>query len=182
MTASLPFLSPNLVLATEAVAAPAHNPAVVAPKPGGGKRFSVTAPSVRSLGVSLLREGLLSPDDLVIALSLQKRHQGRLCDILLSRQMIAENPLYEAQARHWAVRLVDPIAQPADPRLIDKLGAATCLRQGLIPWQKTGQSVAVATAYPEEFSIYYKQLVDIFGPVSMAIAPASQIEKAVLKA
>ncbi|MGB3279334.1 MAG: glycosyltransferase [Pseudorhodobacter sp.] len=150
--------------------------------PVGGRRFAVTAPSVRSLGVALLREGLLSSDGLVTALSLQKRHHGRLCDILLTRQLISEEALYEAQARHWNVRLIDPMSKPADPRLIDKFGAANCLREGLIPWQRVGQAVVVATAYPEEFARHYKLLRGLFGPVIMALAPASKIEAAVMKA
>ncbi|WP_081647586.1 glycosyltransferase [Pseudorhodobacter ferrugineus] len=158
------------------------NAVQVSAKPAGGRKIAVTAPSVRNLGVALLREGLLSPDDLVMALSLQKRHRGRLCDILLSRQLIGEKQLYEAQARHWNVRLIDPMSQPADPRLIDQIGASECLREGLIPWQRVGQIVVVATAYPEEFSKHYKRLREAFGPVVMALAPASRIESAVMRA
>lgn len=154
----------------------------IAPKPGGGRRITVTAPSVRSLGVTLLREGLIAPDALVTALSLQKRHRGRLCDILLSRELIAERPLYEAQARHWNVRLIDPLSQAPDPRLIDMIGAATCLREGLIPWKTAGRATVIATAYPEEFARHYKWLRDTYGPVIMALAPASQIHEAVMKA
>ena len=148
----------------------------------GRRQIAVTAPSVRSLGVTLLREGLIAPDDLVLALSLQKRHRGRLCDILLSRQLIGEAALYQAQARHWNVQLVDPLSKAPDPRLIDKIGAATCLREGLIPSQQVGQAVVVVTAYPEEFSKHYKWLCEVFGSVLMALAPASKIEAAVMKA
>jgi glycosyltransferase XagB len=146
------------------------------------RRIAVAAPSVRSLGVTLLRDGLISADDLVQALSLQKRHRGRLSDILLARQMIAEKPLYQALARHWNVRLIDPLSKPADPRLIDRLGAATCLREGLIPWQTVGEIVVVATAYPEDFAKHSKMLRAAFGSVVMALAPISQIQSAVMKA
>lgn len=181
MTASLPFLSHDLVQPDDADAR-VQPDVSISPKPAGGKRIDVTAPSVRSLGVTLLREGLLSPHDLVTALSLQRRHRGRLSDILLSCQMIAEKALYQAQARHWNVRLVDPMAQPADPRLIDQIGAANCLREGLIPWRHVGKAVVVATAHPEEFASHYPKLRTAFGSVIMAIAPASQIEAAVLRA
>jgi cellulose synthase/poly-beta-1,6-N-acetylglucosamine synthase-like glycosyltransferase len=150
-------------------------------KPSGGRRLSITAPAVKSLGVALMREGLLSSDDLVLALSLQKRHRGRLCDILLSREMIAEGPLYAAQARHWNVRLIDPLSKPPDPRLIDKIGAATCLREGIVPWQTVGQVVVVATAYPEEFAKHYKMLREALGPVVMALAPVSQLHTATMR-
>lgn len=181
MTAAIRTLVPNLTR-LDSAEDPASRALQVVQKPEGGRRITVTAPSVRSLGITLLREGLLSPDDLVMALSLQRRHRGRLCDILLSRQLITEKKLYEAQARHWNVRLINPMATPADPRLIDGLGAANCLREGLIPWQRVGQAVVVATAYPEDFAKHYKKLREIFGPVVMALAPASQIQAAVMTA
>ncbi|WP_323008162.1 glycosyltransferase [Pseudorhodobacter sp.] len=157
-------------------------PAESAKNRPGGRWIAVTAPSIHSLGLSLLQEGLLSSDDLLTALAVQKRHRGRLCDILLSRQMVDESRLYAALARHWNVRVIDPMARQADPRLIDRFGASTCLREGLMPWQRVGQAVVVITAYPEEFSKHYKHLKEIFGSVVMAMAPASQIQTAVMKA
>ncbi|MDN5788812.1 glycosyltransferase family 2 protein, partial [Pseudorhodobacter sp.] len=180
MTASLPFSMPGLVHPQGG--APEECRIISLPKPGQGRRISVAAPSVRSLSVMLLRDGLISPDALVTALSLQKRHRGRLCDILLSLQLIAEKPLYEAQARHWNARLADPSAKPADPRLIDMLGAATCLREGLLPWRRIGKSTVIVTAHPEEFSRHHAHLHSVFGSVIMAVAPATVIEAAVLKA
>ncbi len=177
MTAAIRTLKPDLGRLDDTGAA-----FQVTQKRAGGRQIAVTAPSVRSLGIALLRDGLLSPDDLVMALSLQKRHRGRLCDILLSRQLISEKRLYEAQARHWNVRLIDPLANPADPRLIDRLGAAKCLREGLLPWQMVGQVAVIATAYPEDFAKHYKELRKEFGPVVMALAPTSQIQAAVMKA
>jgi cellulose synthase/poly-beta-1,6-N-acetylglucosamine synthase-like glycosyltransferase len=174
MSATLPF-SPSLSGQTDPVA---QQPL---PGPGGkGRSYRISAPSGKTLGVTLLREGLVAPHALVQALSMQKRHRGRLCDILLSQQLITEQDLYQAQARHWNVRLVDPQQQLPDPRLIDRLGAATCLREGLLPYQRIGQAVVVATAHPEEFSRHYKTLFDLFGPVVMALAPSSKIEEAVL--
>jgi len=177
MTAVFHTLAPDLGRLSDAGPAPQ-----VTQKRAGGRQIAFTAPSRRSLGVALLRDGLLSPDDLVMALSLQKRNRGRLCDILLSRQLISEKHLYEAQAQHWNVRLIDPLANPADPRLIDCLGAAKCLRESLLPWQMVGNVVVVATAYPEDFVKHYKKLREELGPVVMALAPASQIQAAVMKA
>ncbi|QCO56981.1 glycosyltransferase (plasmid) [Pseudorhodobacter turbinis] len=179
MIAALPLRAPSHTHQPES-----HNNASVKlkPAPEKGRQITITAPSVRSLGVTLLREGLISPDALLMALSLQKRHSGRLCDILLSRHFIEEKPLYEAQARHWNVRLIDPLRQTPDPRLIDMIGAATCLREGFVPWQHAGQAVVIATAYPEEFARHYKWLRSVYGPVIMALAPASKIHQAVMKA
>jgi cellulose synthase/poly-beta-1,6-N-acetylglucosamine synthase-like glycosyltransferase len=161
-----------------------QQPDVAAPiaLPNGRRHVSIATPSVRNLGVTLLRDGLITPDALVTALSLQRRHQGRLSDILLSRQLVEEQTFYQAQARHWNVRLIDPLSQSPDPRLIDKIGAATCLREGLVPWQQAGQAVVIATAYPEDFAKHYKWLRGVYGSVIMALAPVSAIHQAVMNA
>jgi glycosyltransferase XagB len=150
------------------------------PRHDDGQRIAISVPSLRSLGIALLQEGLLSSDDLILALSLHKSEKGKLCDILLSREMIGERKLYETQARHWNLRLIDPTVQLADPRLIDRLGAATCLREGLIPWQSFGKVTIIATAYPEDFGRHHKMLTGLFGPVVIALAPKSKIDAAIM--
>lgn len=143
-------------------------------------RITLTAPNPSTLGVTLLNDGLIAPHLLLHALALQRRHGGRLCDILLSHQMIDEQTLFEAQARHWSARIIDPDLRKPDPRLVDRLGAGVCLLEGLLPWRKVGQATIIATASPETFARHSKMLRALFGPVAMALAPAAKIEQTVL--
>ncbi|HEX9856979.1 MAG TPA: glycosyl transferase, partial [Paracoccaceae bacterium] len=96
-----------------------------------------------TLGVMLLREGLVAPHDMVQALLLHSQRRGRLGDILLARDMIAETTLFDALARHWGASCIDPRQQPPDTRLLDRLGAAACLREGLLPWRQVGEATVI---------------------------------------
>ncbi|MDZ4139883.1 MAG: glycosyltransferase, partial [Erythrobacter sp.] len=138
------------------------------------------APSAETLGVMLLREGLVAADDMVQALALHSRHRGRLVDILLSRGMISQGSLFGAMARHWAVRQIDPQVQPPDPRLIDQLGATACLHDGLLPWRQVGGTTVILTASPEDFVNHRDRLAKIYGAATMALCPRSTIEAGLL--
>lgn len=134
-----------------------------------------------SLGIALLREGLVPADDMIHALELQARHGGRLADILLARGLIGEAALQDAQARHWRAGFADLAAYPPDPELVDQLGTDFCLREGLLPLRRTHKGLVVATAHPEEFARHRPGLIARFGPVTMALATPEQIEAALLR-
>lgn len=144
-------------------------------------RADDTPPPALSLGIALLRTGLVPASDLIHALELQARHGGRLADILLARGLIGAAALRDAQARHWKAGFADLAALPPDPDLIDQLGAGTCLRDGLLPWRRTRGGVAIATAHPESFERDRASLTARFGPVVMALTTAEAIEAALLR-
>lgn len=128
----------------------------------------------------LLREGRVAPHLLVQALSLHARRQGALGDILLARGMLSEDLLYDVYARHFGARRLSPLTDPPDVRLIDRLGAAVCLRDGLLPWRKAGAATVIATAQPEHFQRHRVALERAFGPVVPALAPKRQIDASLL--
>lgn len=66
-----------------------------------------------------------------------------------------------------------------DPRLIDALGAATCLRHGLVPWRRAGGVTVVALSRPEEFHRLRPMLEARLGLASAGLAPAQAIMTAV---
>ena len=133
----------------------------------------------QGLAAALLRERLVGPEDLVQSLSALPRGQGRLLDLLIARGRGAETGLLQAAARHFGVSCVDPTAPLPDPALIDTIGAADCLRLGLVPWRRAGGATVVATSRPEDFHRLRPRLERDLGPVLMAIAPASGIEAAI---
>ncbi|MFV0491784.1 MAG: glycosyltransferase family 2 protein [Pseudorhodobacter sp.] len=144
--------------------------------------YFLPTPSARKLGLSLLQEGLIGSDTLLAVLAIQKRHGGRIADILLARNSIAEMDLYAAMARHWSLRLIDPEEYAPDPALLDRLGAEFCLREGILPLRSNGKVTIVATARPEEFARHHSRLQSCFGPVMAALAPPRRISTAILKA
>ena len=143
---------------------------------------AVRLPSAESLGIALLREGVIEPHQMVAALSVQSQRKGYLADILLARGLIEPTLLYDLIARHWSCGFADLAAAPAAPDLLMRFGVARCLSLGLIPWCQAGGATVIATAYPEDFARNLAALTAVFGPVLLAVAPMSQIEAAVLAA
>lgn len=79
-------------------------------------------------------------------------------------------------AQHWPALaaaygcpLIDPEAEPPDPRLIDALGAVRCAMLGLLPWRRLGGRTLVATCRPAQFRRHLPELEAALGPVTMAV-------------
>jgi len=135
-----------------------------------------------TLGMSLLRDGLVPPHAMVTALADHARQRGRLADLLLRRGLLGEGPLYAALARYWQIGLADLQRTPPDARLIDLFGARECLRDGVLPWRQVGDAVVVAVADPADFLKHRQRLERVFGRVIPAIAPPARLAEAVLAA
>ncbi len=140
------------------------------------------APLHATFAARLMAEGTVAPHALVQAVAQQRRHGGHLAEILLALGHVGEAPLYAAMARHWGVQAGDLMNLPPDPRLIDRIGATTCLREGLLPWRRVGGETLVLMAHPEDFARHAARLAAALGPVRMALAPARAIEATVLAA
>lgn len=141
-----------------------------APRPGR-RTFAV--------GASLLREGVVAPDEMVAALSHRGREAGRLPDVLRARGLVVERDLLGVDARNHGIRVVDLDSALPDPRLIDAVGVQDCLRHGLVPWQRVGDVTIVATSRPEEFRRLRPMLEARLGPVAAGIASARAILSAI---
>ena len=137
-------------------------------------------PGAESFARALLHQGLVPPAEMIEVLGQQSRRRARLADALLARGAMSEAVLHRAQADHWRLGLIDPTALPPDPRLIDRLGLAACLADGLLPWRHSGGGTVILTPYPEEFSRHRPRLEALFGPLILALAPARAIEAALM--
>ncbi len=132
-----------------------------------------------AVGASLLREGVVAPDEILTALAQKGRESGRLPDVLRARGLVVERDLLGVDARNWGIRLVDLDAALPDPRLIDAVGVQDCLRHGLVPWQKVGDVTVVATSRPEEFRRLRPMLEARLGPVAAGLASSRAILAAI---
>jgi len=142
-----------------------------APAIRGPRRFAV--------GASLLRAGVVAPDEMLTALSHQGREAGRLPDVLRARGLVVERDLLGVDARNWGLRLIDLDTALPDPRLIDAVGPQDCLRHGLVPWRRVGDVTIVATSRPEEFPRLRPMLEARLGPVAAGIASPRAILAAI---
>lgn len=134
------------------------------------------------LAQALLREGLVSPHDMVAVLRLHRARGGRLADLVLARGLVSEAQLFRLLAEIWEVALFADHSPAIDPRLIDAFGAVECLALHLLPCRLIGGGTLVATAHPEDFHRHRPKLEAVFGPVLMVLAPRGVIEAALLTA
>ena len=146
----------------------------------GVEPAGVLRPTVETLAVVLLRDGVVPPHDMVQALALHSQRRGRLVDILLARGLVDETALYQTMARHWGVGLADLAVSPPDGRVLDAVDPVWCLQDGFLPWRKLGATCIIACAYPEDFQHLRAALEPIYGPVIMVLTPLRSIEATVL--
>ena len=137
-------------------------------------------PARPPLGQILLEMRAVSPEDLLKALVLRKRQEVRLGDILLAHGWVREADLMAALAAQWQAAVIDPVAELPDPRLIDRIGAEACLRQGMVPWRRVAGCTVIATARPEDFARLRETLPEAMAPYAMVIAAETAIHAALL--
>jgi cellulose synthase/poly-beta-1,6-N-acetylglucosamine synthase-like glycosyltransferase len=137
------------------------------PPRSGRRKFAV--------GASLLREGVVPPDEMLTALSQQGREAAPLPVVLRARGLVVERDLLGVDARNWGIQLVDLDTAHPDPRLIDAVGVSDCLRHGLVPWQRTGDITVVATSRPQDFRHIRPMLEARLGPVAVGLASSRAI-------
>ncbi|WP_376874397.1 glycosyltransferase [Albirhodobacter sp. R86504] len=138
------------------------------------------SPKRTPLGQLLLEAGAVDPGNLLKALSLRERQDVRLGDILLAHGWVRENDLMAALARQWNATVVDLVATPPDPRLIDKISAEACLARSMVPWTRIGGTTVIATARPEEYRAMRDDLPPELGPYAMVLAAERDIHESLL--
>ena len=138
------------------------------------------SPGRTPLGQILLEQGAVAPGDLLKALALRHREDVRLGDILLTHGWVQEAALMAALATQWKTAVVDLLAEPPDPRMIDALGPELCLSEAMVPWRRIGGVTLIATARPEHFARLRAALPPGFGPYRMVLAPEIDIHTALL--
>ena len=100
--------------------------------------------------------------------------------VLFVHGLIGETCLARARARYHGLPFIDPARDPPDIRLIDRLGAAECLRDGLLPWREVAGQTLVLVASPESVPRHQGALEARFGATSFAFCPRSTLEAALV--
>lgn len=134
-----------------------------------------------ALGQILADMGVLRPGDLLRALALQARQDALLGDVLLAHGMITEAQLTTAFAHQYGIAVIDPLADPPDPRLIDRLGPARCIATGCLPWRRAGAVTVIACSRPDQFDLHREGLTALFGPVAMVLIAGPHLHAALLR-
>lgn len=123
----------------------------------------------------ILRDGLMRSAEVEGALSEAAARHVSLADLLDHGSVLSQQTLGRLLAEQAGVPMVDPATHPPDPRLVDQVGAARCLRLGVLPMRRLGSGVQVGLARPADWARLEPVLHAALGPVSAAHVPAQAL-------
>ncbi|MBN2905733.1 MAG: glycosyltransferase [Rhodobacteraceae bacterium] len=130
------------------------------------------------MGELLLATGELAPAALDRALADHPRMDLRLGDLLVARGDVSRAAVTGALCCQHATGQADFSAHPPDPRLIDVMGPARCLRDGLLPWRRVGAATLIATCRPDRFAAMARDLPAELTPAIMVICTEDDLQQA----
>jgi len=130
------------------------------------------------LGEQLLAAGTISPKVLDQALAEQMRMEIGLGDLLVASGEASAEAVAEALCRLHGTGRADFAAHPPDPRLIDRLGPARCLRDRILPWRGVGGATLIATSRPDRFEQEARRLPADLTPAIMVICREDELQSA----
>jgi len=136
----------------------------------------------KPLGQILLDAGAIDAEALLRAAALQSREEARLGDILLAHGLVSEADLAEAVALQHGLEAVEIAPGGGDARLVDEIGVETCLRHAILPVGRIGPAVLLATADPEAYAENPPDLPRGWARCRLVVAPARDIQTALLRA
>lgn len=127
----------------------------------------------------LVSLGVISLIEADAAQSIAKRRGLPLADILVARYGIAQRLVIATQAEILGCSVVDPTVEAPDPRLVAKFGLTTGMAKRLLPWKRVGHEVIILVCQPHIFEENLSVLINIFGPVRMALTTQTQFDQAI---
>ncbi|MCK8465287.1 glycosyltransferase [Aliiroseovarius sp. S1339] len=155
-------------------------PSDALPSRGSARREAPPRHDRKPLGQILVEMGALSSENLAMAVSLQMREDARFGDILLTNGWVRQADLYAGLAQQYGCQIADLQHEPPDVRLIDRLGAAFCIRNGIVPWKHVGGATVIICSRPDEFRRMQGAFPADWGRCCLAIAPESDIQTALV--
>lgn len=105
----------------------------------------VTPPRV---GEVLLRDKLITQDQLDAAIAQQNAQGGLLGRHLILSGVISRLQLYSALAHAWDAPLLDMVEYPADAQLMREYDPRRLIDQGWVPWHMNDGTLTIATSVP----------------------------------
>ena len=134
------------------------------------------------LGRYLLDNGVLSSDQLVVALENQLTIGAPIGEIAVAEGWATPDDIQRALSQQLGLHRIDLLAHPPERRLCAELSPEFCLKYKLVPWLRLGPTVLVATADPSKFREMQSALNTVFGRAVPVVASADQLDAALAHA
>ncbi|HUQ99888.1 MAG TPA: ATPase, T2SS/T4P/T4SS family, partial [Gemmatimonadaceae bacterium] len=143
----------------------------------------MTAPAAKSprIGELLLREGLVTQDQLSKALQEQKNHGTRVGYNLVKLGFVKETDLTRMLARQHRMPAVDLTKFQVDPRIAKLIPGELALKHSVLPLKRDGRTLTVAMSDPATMSVLddikFITRLDIFPVIAGEFTLRNAIEK-----
>jgi type IV pilus assembly protein PilB len=105
------------------------------------------------LGEILLREGLVTRDQLAQALTEQKNSKHRLGYVLVKLGLVQELEITKVLARQYRMPAVDLTRFEVDPKIIKLVPAEMATKSVVLPLKREGRTLTVAMADPTDLGL-----------------------------
>ena len=131
------------------------------------------------LGRYLVAAGVITSDQLVLALEIQSRLGAPIGEILIAEGWASAGDIMAALSQQHGLPLADLSQRQADPRLAGLRPVGFWLEHRVIPWKRLGGAVVIATARPDMFWKIRRELGRDCPGVLPVLAPESEIMAAI---
>ncbi|XGC82106.1 type IV-A pilus assembly ATPase PilB [Bdellovibrio bacteriovorus] len=105
------------------------------------------------IGEILVKQGLLKPDQLSLAVEEQKKTGQKLTSSIIQLGFLKDNQILRALEKHFAVPGVEVNTFEIDQSVISLIPKDVCEKNTLIPLQKAGTTLVVAFADPSNIIV-----------------------------
>ncbi|WP_374032594.1 type IV-A pilus assembly ATPase PilB [Bdellovibrio bacteriovorus] len=105
------------------------------------------------IGEILVKQGLLKPDQLALAIEEQKKTGQKLTNSIIQLGYLKDNQILRAVEKHFAVPGVEVNTFEIDASVIAMIPKDVCEKNTLIPLQKAGNTLVVAFADPSNIIV-----------------------------
>lgn len=107
------------------------------------------------IGEILIEDGLITPEQLEEALSIQKAWGSRLGEIVMARGWVKSTDFYKMLAKHFGLPFVNFFENPADPSLVKNAMINLYLEHLVVPYQKKDGRMIIAIADISDASVKF---------------------------
>ncbi|MCU0634513.1 MAG: Flp pilus assembly complex ATPase component TadA [Gemmatimonadaceae bacterium] len=136
------------------MAAPVANPPASPPgAPNGASQAGLAAPQRDRLGEMLVKEGLITREQLAAALQDQAQHNTRLGFALVKLNIVSETDVVRMLARQFRIPAVDISKFEVDPKIAKLVPADLATKHTVLPLKRDGRTLTVAFADPNALGV-----------------------------
>ncbi|CUJ92046.1 N-glycosyltransferase [Ruegeria denitrificans] len=141
----------------------------------------IPAQARKPLGACLVDQGLITRSQLDEALFLQSWQRAPLGEILVAEGWVNRQDILGALSEQTGLQIADLNTSPLSPKICQIQPVDFWLAHNVIPWQRLGPILLVATARPDLFPAVRKSLEGTGYTVMPVLAAADQIDATIAR-